>query len=229
MSINISSSYVWPQPFQWQAEVGATGDSPAIPAADTGTTTQDNSTTPSSGQTMPGTGTSTLFQQLAADIQAVLVEGQGTSTSSSSSSTGTSTVDTTVPASLGGETTATDPADQLATDIQSIYSQIQANQADTETTAQTTTTGQLDPVGQMQPRHHHHQTGEAQASETSAVGIGATTGTSSTTASTAAAASGNSVPSGIQTASQALAADILKALQSYGSSSASTEAPGMTA
>jgi hypothetical protein len=226
MSINSSSPYVWPQPFQWQSDVGATGGNTAAPAAETGTTTQGNSNTPSSGQTTPRTGTSTLFQQLAADIQAVLVQGQGTSTTPTSSTTGTSTEDTTVPASLGGETTATDPADQLATDIQSIYSQIQANQADTETTTQTAATGQLDPTTQAQPHHHHHHGGDAQSSETSAVG---TAGTSSTTASTSTAASGNSVPSGIQTASQALAADILQALQSYGSSSSSTETPGVTA
>jgi hypothetical protein len=229
MSINSSSPYVWPQPFQWPSNVGATGDSPATPAAHTGTTTQGNANTPSSGQTTPGTGTSTLFQQLVADIQAVLVEGQGTSTSPANSTTGTSTSDTTVPASLGGETTATDPADQLATDIQSIYSQIQANQANAETTTQTMTTGQLDPTSQAQTHHHHHHGGGAQASETSSVGTSATTGTSSTTASTSTADSGNSVPSSIQTASQALAADILQALQSYGSSSSSTETPGVTA
>jgi hypothetical protein len=230
MSISSSSPYTWPQSFQWQFHVGAPGDNRGTPATDIETAAQNNSVTPSPGPAAPGTGASTLYHQLAADIQAVLIEGQATSSTPNGSTTWTSSGDSTVPASLGGETTATDPTDQLATNIQSIHFLVQANQADTETTTRTTTTGQLDPSSKGQPPHqHHHHGGGARVTETSAVGTSATTGTSPAVASRSTAASDNSALTGVQTTPQALSADIQQAWQSYGSLTSTKETPGVTA
>jgi hypothetical protein len=136
-------------------------------------------------------GTSTTktnpFQQLAADVQAILVQGQNATTS-------------------GGSATASDPTQQLATDLKSIYAQLQGTQADGDPAAKA---GQPNATEQGHHHSHHHDAG------------------GSTSASSAATSSDN-----IRSVSNALAADIMHALQAYASSTSSSSSsstiPGLT-
>jgi hypothetical protein len=214
MSISSLMAYLWPQPGAAQTDATAAGENATTPPAETGTAAPANPTAPTPAQNTSGTGTSDLFQQLASDIQAVLLQGQdstttpisGTNTASASAATSTSS--------------GTDPADQLASDIQAIYAQSQSNQT-TSTNPQQVNLGQPDQTGQVQPHHHHHHHGGATEASAGA------TGDSTTSSSTA--ASGSGVPGNIQNASQILEADILQALQSNGSTTPSTNNPGVTA
>jgi hypothetical protein len=79
------------------------------------------------------------FQQLAADVHAVLAQGQSA---------------TTTPAA--GSTT-TDPTQQLATDLQSIYAQLQATQAGGDPGTPASATGRANGT---EPPHHHHHTAD---------------------------------------------------------------------
>ena len=117
------------------------------------------------------------FQQLAADVKAVLAQGQSATT-----------------------TTATDPTQQLATDLQSIYAQLQATQTGGDPGAQTR-------ANATEPPHHHHHEAD-------------TTASSGTTSTSPAAASGN--------ISQALTADMMRALKAYASSSSAASSIGLT-
>jgi hypothetical protein len=100
--------------------------------------------------------------------------------------------------------TTTDPTQQLATDLQSIYAQLQASQSGGEPGEQTPTTGQANATGST---HHHHRESHANSSS----GTASTSPTSSP---------GNT--------SQALTADMMRALQAYASSSSATSSIGLT-
>jgi len=88
-------------------------------------------------------GNTGLFQQLAENVQAVLLQGLG----------GTGTTG----ASAIGGTTTTDPAQQLASSLQSIFAQLQASASGNDPSTQTASINQGNPTaGQPQPHHHHH-------------------------------------------------------------------------
>jgi hypothetical protein len=182
VSVNSLTSYLWPSPYPPQPGV----EPNATPASGA----QSSVTAPTPGQNSPETGTGNLFQQLTADIQAVLVQGQGTSATPTTSGTSTAT-----------------PADQLAAEVQSIFSQMQTSQPGTQSSDQTQTTGQV------QPHHHHHHHG----------------GGAPAAASQASGSSSSSASNNVQTASQAFAADIMQALQAYDTTTPSTAASGLTA
>lgn len=226
MSINGLTSYVWPQPFPSQSGVGATANNPPVAPAGTSGTTQGNTAAPWSSQNSPESGTGNVFQQLAADIQAVLVEGQGATATPAAATTGTSTAPSTSVASTTGGTATSDPADQLAADLQSIFAQMQSSQPAGDAGAQPPAAGQAAAAGQGQPHHHHHG-GHAAAGASGGTGTGSISAATST--SSAAPAPGAPANSGIQSASQALAASVLQALQAYDSTTSSTLAPGLTA
>ncbi len=99
-----------------------------------GGTAQDNSNTSS---TSASSATETHpFQQLAADVQEILSQGQNATATTSANAT------------------TTDPTQQLATDLQSIYAQLQATQSE----GNPGTSG-LRPGAQADgtaPHHHHH-------------------------------------------------------------------------
>jgi len=118
-----------PQPSQTNLAAPLTG---SIPQNSASSTTQTNP-----------------FQQLAADVQAVLVQGQTASSATAASPT------------------ATDPTQQLATDLQSIFAQLQATQSGGDSSAQTPTTGQASPT---EPSHHHHHEADGTSSSGTASG-----------------------------------------------------------
>jgi hypothetical protein len=163
-----------------------------------------------------------MFQQLAADIQAVLVQGQAYSATPATGSTTTSGGAAGTNTAEG--TTATNPAQQLASDLQSIYAQLQGNATNGDPSTQEASNAQATPNGQTQPhQHHHHHHMSSGASTTSASDTSATA-TSSTSSSGNASASDT-----VQGVSQALSAAILQVLQAYGNSTASSASLGLTA
>lgn len=140
-----------------------------------------------------------MFEQLAADIQAVLVQGQTSSAAPAAAGTNTATA-----------TTPADPAQQLAADLQSVYAQLQGNTADAAAPSPVEANNQATPANQAQPQHHHHH--HHMESDT------ATAGSTSTSA-----------PDNIQGVSQALSAAILQVLQAYGNSTSASTSFGLTA
>ncbi|MGA3003433.1 MAG: hypothetical protein ABSE20_17100 [Acetobacteraceae bacterium] len=179
MSISSLQSSNWIPPYIPQSANGSSQNSPTAQFA--GSIPQTNGS--SATQANP-------FQQLAANVQAVLVQGQSATATTAASST------------------TTDPAQQLATDLQTIYAQLQATQSGGDAGGQTPPTGQENATEPAQPHHHHHHEPSA---------------TASTTSPSPAAASGNT-----PNVSQALAADMMRALQAYASSSSATTLPGLT-
>jgi hypothetical protein len=147
--------------------------------------------------------TSTLFQQLAADAQAVLLQGSNAA-AQPAPGTGATTGSAT---NVDGSTAALAPQQQqMASSLQSFLSQLQEFQAEggPSTPSETQTTS----ADQAQPRHHHHHR-QFDGSSTDASTSGGTS------AASPASASQNSASSGDQTLSAAFAASIGQALQAY--------------
>jgi hypothetical protein len=190
------------------------------PPSTTNSATQTGSIAPATSQSTPGTGTSSqgpanLFQQLSSDIQAILVQGQS---STASPTAATSSTASTAPAtSATSGTTSGNPAQAVATDLQSLFAMFQNNQPGT------TSSAQPGEAGQVQPHHHHHHHGGG------APPIASSSDSSATTASSSTAATGTAPSSSVQGASQSFAADIMQVLQAYSGKGSPTMVFGMTA
>jgi hypothetical protein len=210
VSIESIASNVWTRPYQPQSGVGGSSNVDPPPSS---STAGSNSTT--SGTGAPVVASANPFQQLASDIQALLVQAQGGATSTDTA------------ASTTGAATSVSPEQQVGTDLQTLLAQLQSGQPGSDPNAPTATTGQTGATGQAQPHHHHHGGGPG-AGMDAASQAGATTPSSATTAATS-TSSGTALSSSDQTASRAFAADILQALQAYGSNTSSTTVPGLTA
>ena len=217
---------------------GAWGAFPPSPA-DTGRTAQGSLATARLSPDASGTGASaagpvSAFQQLSSDIQAMLLQAQGGTAAQATTTTGAGGTSTSTGVGAIGATTAVTPAQQLATDIQSILAQLQGNQSASSANGQTATASQAGASGEARPHHHHHHhEGGSPEGGDMAAGSGDTTA-SSTTATSAATTSGRSAAttsasSNDRAVSQAFAADIMQALQAYGSASSTATAPGLTA
>jgi hypothetical protein len=158
-------------------------------------------------------GTSTLFQQLAADAQAVLLRGSGAAVqpaaATGSGVTGSAT------------STGATPEQQVATDLQSFFTQLQSMQAGSDPSAQSATETQTASTDQPQPHHHHHR----HQSDGSSADANSSGGTS---ASSSASASQSSTPNGDQSLTEAFAASIGQALQAYSSQGAATTTISLT-
>ncbi len=205
MSVGSISSNTWTSPYAPRSVLGSACGDFAPPATEAGNT--------ASATSISSTGTTNPFQQLAADIQAMLVQAQSGTAAPAASTAATSA------ATATGGTTAVSPEQQLATDVQAMLAQLQSGQAGNGTTAQTATAGQ-EGVGEVHPHHHHHhhEGGSLPGGDA----------TSSTVASTS-TSSGTSMSSSDQAVSQAFAADIAQALQAYASLPSTTAVPGLTA
>jgi hypothetical protein len=211
MSISALASTPWSPPTPSSTDAGAAS---AInwpsPQWTTGSITQGTNDLVQSGTA----SASNPFQQLSGDIQALLVQAQ------SGSGSGTTTAPTTATAT---PTTLT-PTQQLAADVQTILSELQGSGSSGATATQAGTP-QASAAGQAQPHHHHHHH-ESGADTTSAT---AATGTATSTGTTPAAPSSSSASSADAAVSNVFAADIVQALQSYGSTSSSASSIGLTA
>jgi hypothetical protein len=216
MSIGSIVSNTWtPPPFRPQSTDGFANAAPAWVS----------STSTATGAS--ATGAANPFQQLSADIQALLVQAQGGIATTAAAITGNATtapVASAAGANASGATTATDPEQQLATDLQSLLAQLQNTN---------TASGQNDPTagtGQVQPHHHHHHHhgGGGQEATNQASAAGGTTA-SSTTASPTATASGTTASASDQVVSRSIAADIMQALQAYGSTTPAVTGATLTA
>jgi hypothetical protein len=226
VSVNSLTSYVWPQPFASRSGAGATGDTSFTPSVDNSGAAQSNSAAPWFSQVSTATGSVSPFQQLAADVQAVLAESQqSTAASPAAGTTGAGTASTSTATSTTGGTSVTDPAQRLAAEVQSIFAQMQGNGSGSNPGAQdATSSGQTDPTTQVEPHHHHHRHhggGEPLAGGPAAVG-------GSTLNSSVASTPGTSATNTVASASKAFAADIVQALQAYAGTAASTATSGVT-
>lgn len=183
------------------------------------------------GSTTPGAITlfaPDLFQQLAADAQALLLRGPSAAaqpaaaTGSGGSATGGATNGGGV-ASTGGGTAPVTPEQQLATDLQSFFTQLQSVQPGSDPNAQAGTTTDTAAAGEAQPHHHHHhhhhQSGGSSGDANASGG---------TTASSPASTSQSSTPNGDQTLSEAFAASVVQAIQAYSSPSPATATTSLT-
>ncbi len=213
MSIDSIASSTWARPFASQSGVGGVGQADPPPPPNAGGTIQDS---PSISGSTSAVGIANPFQQLASDVQALLVQAQGgTAPTTATSATGT--------------TTGAGPEQQVATDLQTLMAQLQAGHTGSDPNAQAGTTGQTGATSQAQPHHHHHHHGGGTgAGMDAATQIGATSASSATTAS-AATSAGTAASASDQTTSRAFAADILQALQAYGSKASGAAVPGLTA
>lgn len=219
MFIGSLASYLWTSPFLSPPGGGAaTGTDPAPSSAFFNSIQAGLGT---SGSNRDASGTATPFQQLAADIQAVLVEGQGAAATSTTSTAGTSSGSGTTATSTAGGTTSNDPAQQLAAAMQAIYAQMQGSQSGSDPSMQASATNQTDATSEIQPHHHHHHHGGGTSAGASETG--------ETTASSTGTAPGTSASSNVQAASQTFAADVLQALRAYASTGSSTASSGLTA
>jgi hypothetical protein len=164
------------------------------------------------GSGSAASGTSTLFQQLAADAQAVLLQGSGAAVqpaaATGSGVTGSATI------------TGATPEQQVATDLQSFFTQLQSMQAGSDASAQSATGTQTASTDQPQPHHHHHHQSDGSSADAN--------GNGGTSASSSASASQSSTPNGDQSLSEAFAVSIGQALQAYSSQGAATATISLT-
>jgi hypothetical protein len=167
------------------------------------------------------------FRQLSSYIQALLVQAQGSTAAQAASTTGTASTATgssALGANAIGGTASGDPEQQLATDLQSLLAQSQNTDVGSGQNGQTAGTGHVQPH-----HHHHHHQGGGQEATNAASGAGATATASSTTASSATTASETAASGSDEMVSHALAADIMQALQAYGSRTPATTGSALTA
>ena len=182
---------------------------------------QSGSTAAWSAMSCDATGTSSSqggtaaasnpFQNLASDIQAMLIQAQGSTT----------TPDAASGAGAAGSTTGVTLEQQLATDLQSMMNDLQGATTQTSTTqtstTQTANANPADSTGQAQPHHHHHHHGDGGGDE----------------ASGATAVAGNSTSPGTATSAddeataQIFAADITQALAAYGGNMGTAVTPAL--
>jgi len=92
------------------------------------------------------------FEQLASNIQAMLIQAQSTTAASGTSTT--------------GGAAAVSPEQNLATSLQTLMNDLQPS---TAPNAQTASTNPTDPVGQTEHHHHHHREADGDASGATAV------------------------------------------------------------
>jgi hypothetical protein len=227
-------SNTWTPPFRQGSTDSSVLAAVSTPPPDASGTVQGNESTAWFSPTTLPTGPSALgaadpFQQLSSDIPALLVQAQGGTATRAASTAGTASTASTSAASgaVGGNaigaTAAADPEQQLATDLQSLLAQFQSTDAGSGQNGQTAGTGQV------QPHHHHHHQGGGHEATTAASGIGGATTASPTTASSAATSSGTAASGSDQMLSNTLAADIMQALQAYGSTTPAAIGPALTA
>jgi hypothetical protein len=145
------------------------------------------------------------FQQLASDIQAMLIQAQGSTTAQ--------TAATATPTTASGAT-ADSTGQNLATNLQTLMNDLQSGGTPN---AQTASTNPADPVNQTGHHHHHHH----HEDDGNASGATAVAGSSPPAGATATTSDDHAV-------SQLFAADIAQAIRSYGGVSASSMMPALT-
>jgi hypothetical protein len=164
----------------------------------------------------PASTSTNPFQSLASDIQAMLIQAQGTT------STGTAT-------GAPATTATTTPEQGLAADLQNLMNAFQSGQSPAQTgttsSAQTASANPADAPNQAEPHHHHHHHHGGGAGDAGSITAAA--------APTPPPASGP-VTSGSgmvanQAVSQAFAADIVQAIQAYGTGASASAASALTA
>jgi hypothetical protein len=139
------------------------------------------------------------LQNLASDIQAMLIQAQNAAAQSGAN---------------GGTKAAATPAQSVATDLQTILGDIQAAIAPNTQTANTNPTAPNGETGHH--RHHHQHGGDANgASNVAAASSGSGTSTA-----------GSQLASD-QAVSSIFATDIAQAIQAYGGSSTSATTPAL--
>jgi hypothetical protein len=183
------------------------------------------------GSTTPGAtplSAPQMFQKLAADVQALLLQSPSAAAPASATGSGASSTDSAtgsgVATSAAAGTATVTPEQQLATDLQSFFTQLESIQPGSNPNAQSGTTTQTAATGQAQRHHHHHHDHYRQSG-----GSSADTNTSGgTTASSSASTSQSSTASGDQSV-EALAASIVQAIQAYGSQNPATATTSLTA
>jgi len=232
VSIGSVQSNSWPDPWA-QAASAQSGSAQAAQdgtSASTGVGSAQGSfgpPTPSgpwSNQSGSATGSASAnpLQNLANDIQAMLIQAQASSaTQTAGTAAATSATQTagTQTATTTGATTSVSLEQQTATDLQTLMSDLQASTS-APPTAQTASTNPADPTGQTEPHHHHHHHGGGEASGASPA--------SGTTASSTTPAAESPTSSSDQQVSQVFAADIEQALQAYSGTAAATAMPSLT-
>jgi hypothetical protein len=216
LSISGITSNTWNMPYALRASFWATaGDFSSAPSAFGGTTQssllQSGTNTNVPYQTMSSTGTlstgsSDLFQQLAADVQAILLQNQTGASSQSGSTSGSGAA---TPASGAMPVS---PEQQLATDLQAFFSQVPVSESGIDASGQLSGStqpainSQVDATSQSQPRSHHHL--HARGSPSVPTTSGDAAQPSSTDPST-------SSGSDSQSTAQVFATDILQVLRAY--------------
>jgi hypothetical protein len=215
VSMSGITSNTWNMPYALQAGLGAAaGDLSAFGGALQSSLPQSGTNTSVPYPTMSGTGmlsagSSDLFQQLAAGVQAILLQNQtGTGSSQSAAPSGSDAATSTSGA------TPLSPEQQLATVLQAFFAQVPGSQSAIDPsgqlpgTTQSATNSQADATSQSQPHsHYHHHSGGSSSATTS----GDAAQPSSTDPSTSSGSDSN------QSTAQVLATDMLQVLRAYSS------------
>ncbi len=226
MSVGSIASNTWTPPLPPQPVPGSACN--PFSTASGAATSMTMGSSPASGSTDP-------FQQLASDIQAMLLQAQGGTAAPAATSVGSATT----AANAAGGSTVANPEQQVASDAQAMLAKLQSGQTGSGSTSQTATASQTG-ASEAQPHHHHHhhegggsQPGGDAGAMTAGTSSAGTTGSSTATASGSPnSGSGSTTTSaslGDQAVSQAFASDIMQALQAYGGTPSGVASPGLTA
>ena len=192
------------------AAAGTTGSvrggfSPAVP---TGPWSSQGGSGSNSASTTPANPLRTL----ASDIQAMLIQAQGTA-AAADSQTGTAAAQT------SGGATAASPEQTLATDLRSLLSDLQSGAT---ANARTANANPADAAGRTEHHRHHHRHEDGGGASAATAVASSSTAAGTTTASAGSAAGFD------QAVSRVFAADIAQALRAYGGASAATTTPVVT-
>jgi len=130
MSIGSLASNTWTRHHPPQSGISSVGGANATPSGAGNCSSATASSSPAgTGTGTPASGITNLFQNLASDIQALLVQAQGGGTTQAATANGSGTTTPASGTTATGTTSATTTEQQLASDMQSLLAQLQGNQA----------------------------------------------------------------------------------------------------
>ncbi len=171
------------------------------------------------GQPSPASASANPLQNLASDIQAMLIQAQTAAATASGTTTAASaTASGTTSAASSGSASVT-PEQAVANDLQSLLNNLQSSLSPKGQIANADPTG---TTGQTEHHHHHHHREGGGDSNGATAVAGAATPSGTQVATPGAQSGGDQAVAGV------FAADIAQALQAYGATALSASMMAVT-
>ena len=205
MSIGSLQSNPWPNPWDTAtaAQTGTAGNAAAASEIsqfeETVTAWASNGALSGQDATATNAPSANPLQNLASDIQAMLIQAQSA-------------------AGADDTPTTADPVQSVATDLQTILGGSQSGGAANSQTANANPTA---PTGQTEQHHHHHHHHDGDGEANAATDVAAASGSAGAGSPTTTQLSSD------QAVSSIFASDIAQAIESYGSNISSTAISGL--